>query len=160
MIEGGGACYGVELYTFVPCSLCVRAQMPSSFCILVRKCLLLLVNTRIQFSCFFACCAQGEGLRGTIVMGQRTSFQVMTFDQQGERRVAGGDQIALRFEKPGEMKVKFSRYLFRPSVSRVFLSLSRVLVVHYSLACSFLCSFSALSRSLSRPPPPANGATV
>ena len=42
-----------------------------------------------------------------MTIGQRTTFQVLTFDQQGERRVAGGDQIALRFEKPGEMKVRW-----------------------------------------------------
>jgi hypothetical protein len=46
---------------------------------------------------------QAEGLRFAFV-GLKSQFRIITFDQVGERRDAGGDHIAIKVERPSEAK--------------------------------------------------------
>ena len=47
------------------------------------------------------CQALGEGLRCGVV-GAPAHFKIVTFDQEGEKRSAGGDVISVKLERPGE----------------------------------------------------------
>ena len=49
------------------------------------------------------CQATGDGLRGALV-GEKAFFKVITFDQQGEKRCAGGDSLSVRIENLGLAK--------------------------------------------------------
>ena len=45
------------------------------------------------------CQATGEGLKNGIV-NKKATFRVITFDQQGEKRFAGGDSVSIRVDNP------------------------------------------------------------
>jgi len=45
------------------------------------------------------CQAVGDGIRSAVVANLST-FKIITFDQQGEKRTAGGDTISVRIERP------------------------------------------------------------